>query len=198
VDVAARLVAGVQPGPIPTDPAELVTYAGGARALTQQLSGLDHTPRRAEYAGTTRGQERFEADRRAWRSAARRVQRLPGRQSVGAMSTAQRRRTIAGARDQRKRQAARRGMRVRMVGMVSIVSAGKPTDERARTMPAAATPGVLIPADIVERALQSEDSAELLAYFFSDANGAYNIGDLDPEVEFSSVHFWEDGEPEHP
>jgi hypothetical protein len=198
--VAADLAAALRrtlrdPGPVPTDPGALVEYAGGQRALTQALSGLDHSPRSAEYPTAARGRERLSEDRRRWRTAQRRVQRLDTRQSVARIDLAPRRRIIAQARARKVATGETRGVRMRVLLVVSVASVGKPADVRRRWCPAEASPGELIPgyvvAEVLENVADQDLGGELLSYFLHSY-----FGELDPDVQVGDWRIWIDGTPE--
>jgi hypothetical protein len=179
-------------GPVPPDGAALVRYAGGRRALTEQLSGLPRPPRRGDY----RDAERYETDARRWRSASQAALRYSkGARTPRIPREAQSR--IRRAATAAKRAAiAQRGLRVRMYAEVTVGSPGKRGDTRARVMPSGG-PGVLIAADDAGEleSLLRADPAEAAEMFAEEFFEDYGM----PESHIGVVYwvkFWPEGSAE--
>lgn len=209
-DLADELAAGLmQPGAIPTSGPELIRWAGGRDALTRQLSGLEHYPRKADYPGNPAA---LEADRRRWNSARRYVQRASdegkaGKQRRGTtaagrrLTPAQRSRMTAAKVQNNWRQMFRRGMRVRIKARVTVgtPTPGRKADTRTRELPAAG-PAVLIPPGVELNGVllnaaqgDSGQAAFDLQVAFAEAYGMPDDMQIDDVLELT---VWPEGEPE--
>lgn len=182
-DVRA-LQAAVRSDPVPTSGPALVRYAGGTREATRALSGLDHSPRRAEYA--TEGA--WKADYTRWRSAARNVQRWSapeGRERRGQvkppkLDPAERRRLQAANREGKRAKVARSGLRAVVRATVVVPSTRRGGDDRReRTISSdgTVTRGVPIDPDTAAELLElvragdDEAARELLQEAFLESAG---------------------------
>lgn len=147
------------PGPVPSTGPGLVRYVGSQREVVQALTGMTRAPRRGDYTSPAE----FEAQRRRWRTAQRRVQRwgaAEGRQRRGLtklapLPPAVKRRLRREARVRQRREALRGGVRVRMLATVTVPSAGgRADDTRTRWMPAPPGPGVYLAGSTVAALLE--------------------------------------------
>lgn len=187
-------------GPIPRTGRGVIRELGGGQATVRALSGLDHSPRRAEYADA----REFEAARRRWRTAQRNVQRwAKGR--TPSLRGDQRGRIELGMRHRRWSTMERRGGR----GRVLLVIEDKPYPgkrQRARTrtrvMPAAQTAGQFVDADTMGAVLilAEQGEADMAAWTFIEALlAAYLDRDPDDLPDFHDVQWlkiWPEGTDE--
>lgn len=118
-DALGRLVdADTVPGTGP----ELVTYLGGQRSTVELLTGLDHSPRRAEYEPGAEGAAQHQADYKRWRSTSRRVQRWTT--EAGQQRGRERVRLDEQQRTEAEREnRARKLQRIRQRGILATVTA---------------------------------------------------------------------------
>lgn len=187
--------------PVPSSGRALVDYAGGRRAATELVSGLDHPPRRGEY----RSDAAFDADRRKWNNAARSAQRWSTeagqRRASPKVTPAQKAKFRREANRRKREEGGRRGMNARLKARIIIHSpgVGKRDDSRVRVLPSINTPPVFIPASTVEEILDElgdGDAGEAAQSFL----GAFlEIYGLDPDVDLGDVHWlklWPTGTPE--
>lgn len=200
-----------EPGPVPSGGA-LVGYAGGRRALTEALSGMDGPPRPGDFGG--RDTDDFRAANNRWRSASRRAQRAdeagaPGKQRrrtpAERLTPAQRGRLEERAAAAKVEEISSRGMRARMKVRMSVdtPNARGRGAVRTRVMPSGG-PGVLIDAattrEILEDARERGDevAADLFRPAFFIAYGG-GLEDLPLEIEdVIWLKVWPNGEPEPP
>lgn len=207
-DFLAQSLVAAEP---PSEPGALVEYAGGHRAFTEAMTGLDHSPRRSEYPEGQRGAERYAADYKSWRSTYRRAQRADpsgkeGKQRRGTvegvkLTPAQRQRLRAAATGRKVEKMRKRGMRVRMHAKMKRKSPGK-RGEPARWREIPTGPGVLLEpehaADILQLIRAGEHDAAVAAfrddvldsYFGRGGAEAWNIEDVD------QLEVWAEGDPE--
>lgn len=202
-DLADELAGALDdPGPVPGTGRELVRYAGGKAELTRQIAGMSGPPRRGDYADAVD----YEAARRRWRSASRRVQRYTtsGAQKRGArrvvLPAAERERVREAAVDRKWRDMVRRGVRMRLRATIKITSPtpGRRDDVRTRDLPAGG-PGVYISPDELLPVLDALDDGDReraafdLQVAFADAYGMPDELEVDEVYE---LKVWPDGEPE--
>lgn len=200
-DLGAVLGPSLNAGAVPDSGPALVDYAGGRAALVRQMTGMDHAPRRGEYAD----QQAFEEARTHWRSAYRNAQRWDKgrRPSKEALPPATKGKIRKDANRRRREELARRGLRARLRARVLVPTPNigrRKDDSREREMPAGG-PGVFIDGDTVAEILEDlaeegrEAAAEdFLAAFFE----AYGMPE-DAEIEeVHSLTVWPEGadEPE--
>lgn len=198
-DLGDVLGPSLNAGPVPASGRAIVDYAGGRRALVEQLAGMDGPPRKRDY----RSESDYQAARTKWRSASRRVQRwsTEGRQRRAApqLTPAEKGKIRRQATREKRRQIAARGLRARLRATVRVGSGfAKRDDVRTRTMPSGG-PGVFLDPGTVQDVLDelSEEGRDAAAEDFLGAFWeAYGMPD-DAEVdEVSWLHVWPDGDPE--
>lgn len=202
-DTGEQLAAAMSAGAPPARGGDLIAYAGGKRELQQALSGMERAPKRSDYGSP----EGYDAARRTWRTAARRVQRFSadeGKQRRGQTRTvlapAQRDRVERAGDEHKQRAIRRRGMRARMFARVRIASASAKGggDERDRIMPAPPGPGVLFPGPAVEDIFDQAGGDIDAAGALFEAEFLERYG-LDAEFQITTVYWlrlWPDGERE--
>lgn len=202
-DLGDALAPALQAEPVPGNGAALVRYAGGRAALTRQLTGMDHAPRRAEYSTP----EAHKAAQTKWQTAQRRVQRWDdegkeGKQRRGAvkgpdLDRAQKTRLRRAANERKSRALQSRGLRARLRARVVVPSphARGGGDSRMREMPQGG-PGVYIAPEIVDDVMESlrengrDAAAEDFLPWFLESYG------MPEDAEVSDVMWlkiWPDG-----
>lgn len=189
-------IALMNPGPVPTDGRDLVRYAGGRRALTEQLSGMTGPPKRSEH--TPAG---YAAASRRWTTAQRSVQRYARGERGPRLDPEKRERIRHGAAVRRPAAMARNGMRMRLRARTVVKSptARRGVDQsRMRDLPATGN-GVYIPPDKVQdifeaiRQVGVEGGAKIWLSAFFDEYGMPAGTQVDG-MEW--VHVWENGADE--
>lgn len=205
-DLGDALAPALQAEPVPGNGAALVRYAGGRAALTRQLTGMDHAPRRAEYSTP----EAHKAAQTKWQTAQRRVQRWDdegkeGKQRRGAvkgpdLDRAQKTRLRRAANERKSRALQSRGLRARLKARVTIKSPGARgrSDTRLREMPQGG-PGVYLDAetvrDIVE-ALREEGRETAAEDFLPAFLQSYGMPEEAEVTDVMWLKIWPDGSPE--
>lgn len=192
-DLAAAIA---DPGDVPRDGRALVRYAGGRRALVEQLTGLDGPPKRSAYPDDAQ----YAAARTRWRTATQRVRRYDEglRQHAERLQPAQRRRVRAGARREKRTRLASTPMRARIRAVVVVPSPGGRDDRRERDLPSGG-PGVLLPVsasrEVFSEARAGDDAAAGEAFLpaFFESYGFPESGQI---AEVRWVRVWPDGTPE--
>lgn len=148
--------------PVPETVAGLVAYTGSREAAVRALTGMAGTPRRGDY----RSAEQYEAARRSWRSASRRVQRHTTTTASERRGTAgkpvqltptQRRRAQTANRTVKQRATRGRGIRAQVTGEVR---ANSPGDRRTKRRTIAPEKGVEIRPGYVQRALAARAAGD--------------------------------------
>lgn len=164
--------------PVPTSGAGFVSYVGGRQAAVQALTGMERTPRRADYGSDAQ----YAAARTTWRTASRRVQRWTapeGRERRAGkpaeqLTPAQRRRAQTVNRTAKRAAVRSNGLRASLTALIVINSPGKGgRDSRRRTITNGGAGVPIDPetADAILDALAEGDqeaARELLADGFLD------------------------------
>lgn len=212
-DVLQLLADAMEAPAVPSDPDDLVEYAGGKRALTQALSGLDHSPRRKEYPDGARGDAAYKRDYTKWRTASRRAQRGTGEgregkqrrgTKEGSRLTEEQKRTLRERATERKvDEITKNGLRARMYAKMRRGSPGKKGEPaRWREIPAGG-PGVFISAsdadDILAEILLEGNEEAAAEFFTQDILANYFGQGAEDQWEVEEVQWlkiWPEGEPE--
>lgn len=153
-------------GPVPTSGPALVKFAGGRRALQEQMSGMSGPPAKRAYPD----EAAWKAASIKWRSAGRQVQRWDeagraGKQRRGVnrahLAPGQEKRVRSNAIDRKWSAIVRRGLYARMLCRMHVDSPKlASSSERVREIPSGG-PGVKIPGDVVADILgRLEDEGE--------------------------------------
>lgn len=207
-DIGAALGPALRSDPVPSSGADLVRYAGGRRALAEQLSGMSGPPAKGDY----RTPDEWKSASTRWRTASRRAQRLDeegraGKQRRGTskgadLTPAQKRRLRREATRRKREQMIERGMRARLYALVrtDTPKAGGSSNTRERTMPAYPSPGVLLDKAMVRDVLESLEEGETDAAADEFIPAFFESYGVDPEtLEIEEVHWlkvWPEGERE--
>lgn len=181
-------------GPVPADGRRLVEYAGGRRALTEQLSGLPGPPRRGDY----RDPERYETDARRWRSSSQAALRYSKGARSPKIAPAQKSRVRRAANAAKRATIQRRGLRTRLYARVRVDSPGKRGgDERDRQMPSGG-PGVYIgPSEVTEVLddLGNQEIGDATEEFAAAFLASYGFPDAEI-VSVTRLKVWPEGTAE--
>lgn len=200
--IAGAMIAPAPPG---TGPA-LVRYAGGRRALTEQISGMSGPPKKSAYDSP----EAWKVASTRWRTASRRAQRADDAgkagkqvrgQSKGVRLSSAESRRVRGAATRRKLDVIeRRGFRVRFTATVAVKSptAGRANDVRLRTMPAGG-PGALITspeADEILDAIRDGDTVTAGGLLLDAFWEAYGMPEDTQILDVRALSIWPEGAAE--
>lgn len=203
-DLGDLLAPAIVAPPVPGTGPELVKYAGGRRALAQQLSGLEGPPGpRRKWTGTDAA---YDEALKTWRSAyqsARRYDTEAGQRRLAPKLSPARKGVIRRQATIRKAGLLRRrGARARMKARVRIDTpkARGGFDERDKTMPPEGDPvGVYIePKDIgaVIDMLQRGNTTDAGERFGKDFLAAYGMPTRAYIVHVYWLRIWAEGQAE--